>query len=230
MKIWAVRTSLVTAAAASLCLSAPSAAVADGDPASDFLVSQRVFVPFHAPTPVLKQQLVALAYAAKREGFLIRVAVIQSAHDLGANPELLGKPKIYARFLGAELLWVHKRNRLLVVMGQGYGYTRGGHPITGAANAVAALPHPAGNSPDELTRAAIVALRRLAADAGHPLPALKPRPEDGPHSGSSASFLILHHTAIGVVSLILSGFGAAVAIILLVRLRRPGGPRDHGPK
>jgi hypothetical protein len=111
-------------------------------------------------------------------------------------------------------------------MEQGYGYTRGGHPIAGAARAVAALPHPAGNSADELTRAAIMALRRLAADAGHPLPALKPRPPAGPHSASSVSFLTEHHTAIGVVSLILSGFVAAVAVILLVRHRRPGGPSD----
>ena len=227
MMVWAARTSLATAVAVSLCLSAPSAAVADGDPASDFLVSQRVFVPFDAPSPVLKQQLAALAYQARREGFLIRVAVIQSAQDLGANPELLGKPELYARFLGSELLWVHKRNRVLVVMGQGYGYTRGGHPITGAASAVAALPHPVGNSSDELTRAAIVALRRLAADAGHPLPALKPRPQCGPSCTASASFLTEHHTAIGVVSLTLSGFLAAVAIILLVRLRRPGGPGDQ---
>jgi hypothetical protein len=167
-------------------MSQPSPAYADGDPASDFLVSQRVFVPFNAPRPQLKQELIALAIEAKRAGFPIRVAVIQAKADLGAIPQLYGKPVTYARFLGAERRWIYT-NHLLVVIRQGYGYTRAGQPIKGSANSLASLPPPDGNSPNQLTQAAITAVQRLATAAGHPLPVLHARPVASRPSGSFLS-------------------------------------------
>ena len=195
-------------------MSQPSPAYADGDPASDFLVSQRVFVPFNAPRPQLKQELIALAIEAKRAGFPIRVAVIQAKADLGAIPQLYGKPETYARFLGAELRWIYT-NRLLVVMRQGYGYTRrsadqGLCRLAGVAAAAS------GNSPDQLTQAAITAVRRLATAAGHPLPVLHARPVASRPSGS---FLSQNRTLIAGALVSVEGACLTTLIILLGRRR-----------
>jgi len=56
-------------------------------------------------------------------------------------------------------------------MKQGYGFTKNSKPDQQGMRTLAGVPKPAGNSSDQLTRAAIVALRRVAAGAGHPLPA-----------------------------------------------------------
>ena len=51
------------------------AARADGDPASDYLLTQKVFFPFDFKVPAAKQQqLVALVDEANRAGYPIRVA------------------------------------------------------------------------------------------------------------------------------------------------------------
>ncbi len=161
------RTTLISALLALstlLCLT-PGAGWADGDPASDYLLFQPVFTPVHPPSTSLKQRLIALADAAKKQGFPIRVAVIQAPIDLGAVPQLLGRPATYARFLGAELRFAY-RGRLLVVMQQGYGYTQKGKPVPGGAKLLRSIAKPPGNTPDQLTAAAIVALRRISAASG----------------------------------------------------------------
>ena len=137
------RTTLISALLALstlLCLT-PGAGWADGDPASDYLLFQPVFTPVHPPSTSLKQRLIALADAAKKQGFPIRVAVIQAPIDLGAVPQLLGRPATYARFLGAELRFAY-RGRLLVVMQQGYGYTQKGKPVPGGAKLLRSIAKP----------------------------------------------------------------------------------------
>jgi hypothetical protein len=107
------------------CLAAAVAAQsarADGDPASDYLLVQRVFVPYEAATAAKqKNDLTKAVAAANKAGFAIRVAVIESAYDLGSVTVLWRKPQTYARFLGAELAFVY-RQRLLVVMPNGFGF------------------------------------------------------------------------------------------------------------
>ncbi|HEU0193171.1 MAG TPA: hypothetical protein VFQ71_03175 [Gaiellales bacterium] len=182
MSRWAA----VALAVAGLCAATSGVARGDGDPASDYLLTQPVFVPYNAPSPALRGELTALAKASARKGYPVRVAVIQSKRDLGAIPQLLGKPGEYARFLGAELRFAY-RGRLLVVMQQGYGFTKNGNPDHQGLRTLANVPGPAGNSSDQLTQAAIVALRRVAAGAGHPLPARVAvvAPSTGGGSGSS---------------------------------------------
>ena len=80
--------------------------------------------------------------------------MIQSKLDLGAIPQLLGKPRTYARFLGAELRFAY-RGQLLTAMHNGYGLTRNGNPVPGADKILSGIPLPKGNTPDELTQAAI---------------------------------------------------------------------------
>ena len=101
------------------CDSSAAPASADGDPASDVLALQTLFLPQDAAVAASQQaQLSALLTAAKRRGYPIRVAIIASASDLGSVTALWHQPQTYARFLGQELIY---RGPLLVVMPNGYG-------------------------------------------------------------------------------------------------------------
>jgi hypothetical protein len=73
------------------------AAHADGDPASDYLLSQDTFLPFDASiSNEQAAQLNTVVADAKKKGFTVKVAVIAKPFDLGAVPSLYGKPKTYA--------------------------------------------------------------------------------------------------------------------------------------
>ena len=74
---------------------------ADGDPASDYLLSEQVFFPFSVKYPGNRQQeLAALVKAANDGGYKVRVALIANKSDLGAVTSLWGQPRTYAHFLG----------------------------------------------------------------------------------------------------------------------------------
>lgn len=139
-----------------------SPARGDGDPASDVLASQPLFLPQDARIPPAQQaQLSALLASARARGYPMRVAIIASASDLGSVTPLWRQPQNYARFLGQELSMTF-HGPLLVVMPNGYG--RYG-PDAGAAS-LAHLAVPGVRLGD----ATISAVQRLAAAAGHPLP------------------------------------------------------------
>jgi hypothetical protein len=159
---------LVALIGAAVCLSAPAVARANGDPASDYLLTQNVFLPF---TTKIDQNSVkrlnALLDEAKSQRFPIRVALILSPSDLGTAFSLFGKPEKYAQFLGLELSFVY-RDRLLVVMPNGYGYAVKGDPDPKASAVLKKLPAP-GRSATKEADAAIVAVQRLAAREGQSL-------------------------------------------------------------
>ncbi len=113
--------SLVVAA----CAATAAPALADGDPASDVLLFQPAFFPYAPPSAGAKAELLGAVAAAKKAGYAIRVAVIQSRRDLGADPELYAKPQLYARFLDAELRSAGYFGALAVVMPQGFGVAPG---------------------------------------------------------------------------------------------------------
>ncbi len=146
---------------------ASTRAHADGDPASDMLLGQNVFYPFSpAVSAGLQKTLNAEAAAAGRAHFPIKVALIESPADLGAIPSLFGKPQQYATFLDQEISFANTKDLLLVVMPSGYGVA--GLP-GGATSAAASLPKPAGRGSDGLAHAALLAIPKLAAAAGHPV-------------------------------------------------------------
>jgi hypothetical protein len=150
------------------CLCAPAAARANGDPASDYLLAQNVFLPFTTKIDNNQvQRLDALLRESHQTGFRIWVAVILSPSDLGTAFSLFGKPQKYAAFLGLELSFVY-RDRLLVVMPNGYGYTVNADPDPKASPVLKKLP-PAGRNATKEVEAAIVAVQRLAAAEGHRL-------------------------------------------------------------
>jgi hypothetical protein len=179
-------------------------AYADGDPASDYLYTQKVFVPFDVTKqPVGAAQLTADVQGATKAGFAIRVAVIGSAYDLGSVPSLWRKPRVYARFLGAELAFVYKQ-RLLIVMPNGFGFFWKGHSV---AREYATLDkiHTAADGP-ALIAAARAAVRSLAADAN-----VQVRPQAVPASTTNRDRAII---VIAAVLLI------AAALLARVALRR----------
>jgi pyruvate/2-oxoglutarate dehydrogenase complex dihydrolipoamide acyltransferase (E2) component len=141
-------------------------ALADGDPASDYLISQQVFLPFNAKVSTsAADELTGLLDETKQKGFPLKVAVISSRYDLGAVPSLFGKPQSYASFLGQEDYYFFK-DELLVVMPNGYGlYKHAGVPAADKA-AIKALPAPGTNKGDPLVAAATRAVRVLAARHG----------------------------------------------------------------
>jgi hypothetical protein len=153
----------------------PVAARADGDPASDVLTSQTLYLPQDAGVPATQQaELGAELTAARRSHYQIRVAIIASAADLGSVTELWREPENYARFLGAELSLVY-RGPLLVVMPSGLGTYRLG-PAT-AADQTALTDVRAGG----LGAIALAAIRHLATASGHalPLPSAAPASKRG---------------------------------------------------
>ncbi len=107
-------------AALALALGAPTA-LADGDPASDVLISERVFFPYEVKLPKADTEaLQETIRSATDQGVRVRVALIAHDFDLGSAGLLFEKPQAYAKFL-AEELGNFNRDWLLVVMPNGYG-------------------------------------------------------------------------------------------------------------
>jgi hypothetical protein len=186
---------------------------ADGDPASDVLLGQDVFLPYSPISETVQRRLYAITAASQRAGYPLRIALIGARTDLGVIPTLFGRPETYARFLSAELTGV-VNGPVLVVMPAGFGLAAGGN-----ARSVASLGQiRIGPGADGLGLAAIAAAGRLAASAGHPLPA------DAASSALSlgASAATVRHalTAIVVMALLAA---LAIGAALLARSRRALG-------
>jgi len=142
-------------------------ALADGDPASDYLISQQLFPSFKASISGADvTRLKAMLDESKRKGFPLKVAVIAGRYDLGSVPSLFGKPQQYARFLGQEDFYFFK-DELLVVMPQGYGlYKAKGEVPAGDRAVVAALPKPNTAAIEPLLAATERAVTALAKRRG----------------------------------------------------------------
>lgn len=152
------------AVAVIVALSAAVAAVgtrADGDPASDYLLTQSVYLPYQAPSQSAGSALESAVSGIYAHGNRVKVAVIYDVTDLGSIPSLFGNPSGYAHFLGIELgLWYV--GPLLVVMPAGFGIYDGGHSTAAEDQILKSIPVSAG-SPDDLARSATAALQTLAA-------------------------------------------------------------------
>jgi len=155
---------LALIAACLLAAVAAQSARADGDPASDYLLGQKVFLPYDAKFPPRQAaELTALIDAANKAGFKIRVAILWSDYDMGSVTALWRKPRTYARFLGLELGFVYKQ-RLLIVMPNGFGFNWPKHPTAAEYALLERIAIPRG-APGLLT-AASAAVTKLAAASG----------------------------------------------------------------
>ena len=155
-------------AALAVGLLAVPAAQANGDPASDVLITQQVFLPFEAPiSKSASDGLTKTVAAANKRGFPIRVAVIAFTGDLGTAISLWRHPQDYAKFLGSELAFAYS-NRLLISMPSGFGFYRGKKPTAKEQRVLAKLQP--GKAPTALTESTTEAVRALAAEQGIVLP------------------------------------------------------------
>ncbi len=218
-----------------LAIFAASASVAraDGDPGSDVLAYQRLFLATDAGVSVPQQaRLGDLLRRANQAGLPVRVAIIASRSDLGAITGLWRKPRAYARFLGIELSLAYK-GRLLVVMPNGFGVNWPGHATTPAYRALrpihitptgAGMATAAATALRSLANAAHITISGRTSDAG-PAPA----GARGPGARSAAR----PNATDGVVGLaaVLAALAAgALGLLLRVRRRRRSHARPTTPR
>jgi len=209
------RSSAVLAVAVALVVAAGGVARADGDPASDYLVANQVFLSSQstAMSPA-QRQLVAAVAAANRAGFAIRVAVISNNYDLGSVTELWQKPRTYARFLGVELSLAYRPQRLLVVMPNGFGFNWPGHATAHTYRLLATVPLDS-RAGAGLVAAAEGAVRRLARASGVALPPSQPAARGGSAGPGSARTLTITGAAAGGIAVLF-----AFAVIFTQARRR----------
>jgi hypothetical protein len=206
----AIATILVATQAIAL---APASALADGDPASDVLIGENVYYPYSpAVSTTLQKRLNSETAAAARAHFPIKVALIPTPADLGAIPTLFEKPQQYAHFLDQEISFLNVRPLLLVVMPDGYGTQ---HLGSAAANAAASLSKPASAQSNDIALAAIAAVPKLAAAAGHPIKNVAGATNPGAPDRTLPAVLL---TAAAI---------STAAIVLRVRRRRASATGHH---
>jgi hypothetical protein len=167
--------------AAAIFATAP-AAFAHGDPSSHAL-EQDVLYPAVAdrPTPETELRLLGLLYAARGEGYPIKVALVANEQDLIDDPSMLQRPQDYAEFVVAQLgLSPAGLALVLVITPAGYGLAGPTAAADGRTHTVTrpeatrltgSLP-PVGSGGEGLAMSALSAVRLLAAESGHPLPAV----------------------------------------------------------
>ena len=196
---------LAVAAALGAVAAAPPPASADGDPASDVLLLQDVYLPYAPgiPTP-LGKTITDLLKTTRKAGFPLKVAIIADVRDLGAVPQFFGKPQSYAPFLESEIAFNTKKP-LLTVMSTGYG----GAGLPPGVNAVFKdLVPPKSASGEDLGRGAVAAIVKLSEAAGRPVPAPKlPKASSGGGGGSTSPLLVF-----GVPVALLALGGALMAL------------------
>src|SRR5437588_1070422 len=151
-------------AAATATLIPATRGIADADPASAYLLGAPAFYPFQPPTsPTLRHELESALSELKGKGLNLKVAVIGNPTDLGAVPNLFGRPQEYAKFLSQEISF-NQPQPLLVVMPAGFGLAHAGAPTS-----VNGLSIDSAQRSNGLTRSAIQAVERIARANGKPI-------------------------------------------------------------
>ena len=201
-----LRAAAAAGVAALAALALVPTALADGDPASDVLYTQSVFLPFESPVPKpVSQRLDDVVQRSRAKGYPIKVAVIGQPADLGTAYALWKKPQEYARFLGQELVFLYK-GPLLIVMPNGFGVYHYKHSVAKEQHALAGVPVEQ-NDVDGLVNSGVTGVARLAAANGHAVSVPPPAKVSETDSGSGSQLL---------ERLIIASAGAAVVILLVV--------------
>ncbi len=203
----------------------PGQALADGDPGSDVLVYQPLFLTAQAGVSVSEQVALGnLLTAAARAHFPIRVAIIAAPSDLGAITSLWNKPHDYARFLGLELSLAY-RGRLLVVMPDGFGFSWQGHPAAAEYRVLGRIHvNPASGGAAASAATAVRSLARADGvrlpSAGTPAPSAGATASSGSGSGAARGAGGVDQRLIVLVVLVLLVVGAVASRKAIPRLLR----------
>ena len=158
----------------------PGRALAHGDPTAHYLETDSLLTSYSAPPDLaVELRLRGVLDAAAARGYPIKVVLFASEEDTGGEPEPLEDTQTYVTTVSEDVDAVSPlRAPVLIVTPHGFGLggkqPRGGtlRPITPqlAGELARGLPLAKKAEGDALARAAIVAIRRLAAAGGHPLP------------------------------------------------------------
>jgi hypothetical protein len=153
------RRALSLIAALAFVVASPATASANGDPPSDVLLIQDVYLPFTpAPSDGVARALLELAKRTRADRWPIKIAIIATPSDLGDVANLFTRPQDYANVLAREI----GNPRLLVVTPVGFG----GQKLGKGVDELSAL-QPVQPGSDRLERQALTAVARLAAADGH---------------------------------------------------------------
>jgi protein SCO1 len=214
------RRALALAALAALLVgcSAPELARADGDPASDVLLSQPAFVPADAGFSAQQASaLNAFLHESAKAGFPVRVAIIPEAYDLGYVTQLWAKPRSYAEFLGVELSLVFK-GPLIVVMPNGFGVNWPGHATTSAYAALSGVTIKSAGA--GLLAATRTAVRRAAGVAGVQL-------GSGANTSTASPRGTGSNAGAAIILIALGALAAASLLVLVLRRHRARAARSE---
>ena len=183
------------AVAAALALT-PAPARADGDPASDVLLLQDVYLPYAPGIPKpLADTITNLLKTTRKAGFPLKVAIIADPKDLGAVPQFFNKPQSYAPFLQSEIAFNSKKP-LLIVMPNGYGAAA---LPKQAQTGLQGLDPPKSADGTDLARSTVAAIVKLSAAAGHPVPT--PKLPDAGGGGGGTSPLVVFGVPVALLAL-----------------------------
>ena len=189
-------------------LALPGAAAANGDPPSDVLPFEDVYLPAAAPSQGAAAALRATARRARDAGFIVKVAVIGSQADLGVLASAFREPQRYADYLMTELprhTAEAQYVRTIVVMPSGVAVA--GTGVDAAQRRAARTVEVATDaSSTQLTETANTAVERVAKAAGKPV-------GDGGGGGSGG----------GLIAGVLVGFLVLAAALAGLAARRRQG-------
>jgi MYXO-CTERM domain-containing protein len=198
---------LITILAVAAFAGGAGGAYADIDPASDVLPLQDVFLPYNPKVcPQLSTALRKLTARSKEAGYPVKVAVIASKRDLGGASTLFGDPKAYARFLAQELVTyapdfgtTYGNPALLVAMPAGFGLDHGGAKAEKVMEGLSVSSF----KPNDLARASLSAIPKLARAEGHRVALPKVRPGcSSSGGGTSVLFFIAPFALLLLVGLL----------------------------
>jgi hypothetical protein len=209
-------------------------ALAHGDPTAHYLETDSLLTSYSAPPDLaVELKLRGVLDAAAERGYPIKVVLFASEEDTGGEPEPIEDTQTYVTTVSDELeAFGGLRAPVLIVtphrFGLGGKQPRGGTltSITRprAAQLARGLPlakEPEGNA---LARTAMVAIRRLAAAGGHPLPKRIP-PAEHNLRGILGTATASDQGTPGRPWLIAAGIGGTAlllaALLLLVHRRVP---------
>ena len=165
----------------------PTRALAHGDPTAHYLETDSLLTSYSAPPDLaVELKLRGVLDAAAERGYPIKVVLFASEEDTGGEPEPIEDTQTYVTTVSGELEAVGAlRAPVLIVTPHRFGLG-GPQPLGGtptpvtrpvAAELVRGLPLAKEADGNALARTAMVAVRRLAAAGGHPLPKRVPPAE-----------------------------------------------------
>jgi hypothetical protein len=202
---------LLLAAAGLAAAVASPAALANGDPPSNILITKDVYTPAVAASPASIAKLNDAVVRAQRVGYPLKVAVVKTALDLGNVPQALNRPQQYANYLLGDLHGpssVSGDFAVLVVTPYGSGIA--GKNFNGdEREAARTVDVNTSASATKLVNAATTTVEKLAAAGGHSIGGA------GNSEGGGSSGVVIVAVLVGLLAL------TAVAI-LGSRARRRG--------